>query len=429
MLRTISRLAAGGLLLTALVASHERPSLAQAAGGEMPVFEKDTSWPKIPNNWVLGAVPAVATDRRDHVWILHRPRLVPEAQRAQAAPAVLEYDANGNFVRAWGGPSDAYEWPSNEHGITVDHKNNIWISGNGITDDMLLKFTLEGKFIAQYGKRGASTGNADTVNVNRPADLYVYPKTNELFVADGYGNRRLIVFDADTGKFKRMWGAFGKPPDSNPPAGAPGAARGRGDAAGGRGEGAGAPAAAGDPAARAGGGGGRGGRGAQNFDTEGPGPDAFTNPVHAVKVSNDGLVYVGDRGNRRIQVFTLDGKFVTQGWVNRGGPGGSSTAGIAFSPDSAQRFLYNASFGDARIAVLDRKSLQVLYQFGDRGTQPSQIVNAHLIAVNSKGDIYVSEVMPGNRAHRFVFKGMSKTIPANANAPVAVAPAAPAPAK
>jgi len=418
MLRTMSRLAAAGLLLATLVVSHERPSLAQAPSGEMPVFEKDNSWPKIPNNWVLGAVPAVATDRRDHVWILHRPLLVPEAQRAQAAPPVLEFDDKGKFVRAWGGPSQAYEWPSNEHGITVDYKNNIWISGNNPTDDMLLKFTIDGKFIAQFGKRGASTGNADTVNVNRPADLFVYPKTNELFVADGYGNRRLIVFDADTGKFKRMWGAFGNPPDTNPPAGAPGAARGRGDGAA---RGAGAPAGAGDQA-RGGGGGGRG-RGAPNFDTEGPGPDTFTNPVHAVKVSNDGLVYVGDRGNRRIQVFTLDGKFVTQAWVNRAGPGGSSTAGLAFSPDSAQRFLYNASFGDARIAVLDRKSLQVLYQFGVRGTEPSQIVNAHLIAVNSKGDIYVGEVMPGNRAHRFAYKGMSKTVPANANPPSETAPA------
>ncbi len=233
MLRTLARLAAGGLLLATVVVSHERPSLAQAVAGEMPVFEKDTSWPRLPNNWVLGAVAAVATDRRDHVWILHRPRLVPEAQRAQAAPSVLEYDAGGNFVRAWGGPSEAYEWPTSEHAITVDPKGNIWIGGNGVTDDMLLKFTGEGKFIMQVGKRGASTGNADTVNVNRPADLFVYPKTNELFVADGYGNRRLIVFDADTGKFKRMWGAFGKPPDSNPPAGAPGAGgRGRGDGAG-----------------------------------------------------------------------------------------------------------------------------------------------------------------------------------------------------
>jgi hypothetical protein len=416
-MRTISRLAAAGLLLATLV-SYESPVAGQAGAGQMPVFEVDASWPKLPNNWALGGVAAVMTDRRDHVWILHRPRLVVKGQEANAAPSVLEFDGEGRFIRGWGGPSDAYEWPSSEHAIALDTKGNIWIGGNAIGDDMLLKFTGEGKFIMQVGKRGASTGNADTANVNRPADIFVYPKTNEMFIADGYGNRRLIVLDADTGKFKRMWGAYGKPPDSNPPAGAPGAGgrgRGAGDAAGGTPPARGAePAAAADPAARAGGGGrGRGGQ-PLKLDTEGPGPDTFANPVHAVRVSNDGLVYLGDRSNRRIQVFTLDGKFVREAWVNRAGPASSSTCGLAFSPDPEQRFLYNADFGNARMVVLDRKTLEPLYQFGMRSTKPGDFTFPHLIAVDTKHNLYVAEVQAGRRAQRFAFKGMSATLPPNA---------------
>jgi hypothetical protein len=408
---TVTRFVATGSLVLS-IAVLQKPSItAQNALSGMPVFEMDLSWPKLPNNWVLGQVAGVETDRRDHVWIVHRPRSVPEPQRGQAAPAVLEFDAQGRFVRGWGGPGDAYEWPSSEHGIDVDPKGNIWIAGNGVGDDMLLKFTGDGQFIMQVGKRGQSTGNADTVNVNRPADVFVYSKTNELFVADGYGNRRVIVFDADTGKFKRMWGAFGKPPDSNPPdVGAPGG--------GGRGRAAGPPGAGAEPARD--GAAGRG-RGAQPpFPLEGPGPETFANPVHSVEVSNDGLVYIGDRSNRRIQVFTLDGTFVTQTFVNRAGAGGNSASGMAFSPDPAQTFLYNADFGNARITVLDRKSLKELYAFGERGDQPGQMVNTHLLAADTKGNLYTGEVLAGHRAFRFVLKGVSQTPPPNALLPTAV---------
>jgi hypothetical protein len=202
----------------------------------MPVFEVDPSWPKLPNQWGLGQTPSVAVDRHDHVWILHRPRTIADGKKP--APAVIELDAAGRFVGAWGGPAQGFDWPDSEHGIFVDYKENVWIGGSSPTstsltkrsDDMLLKFTSKGKFLFQLGGYDKSGGNADTRSVKRPADAFVYPKTNEVFVADGYGNRRVIVFDADSGAFKRQWGAFGNapvdaPPVTPAPAAQPGAAR------------------------------------------------------------------------------------------------------------------------------------------------------------------------------------------------------------
>jgi DNA-binding beta-propeller fold protein YncE len=392
MLKTTCRIALGVLLVAIALGRHASTGLAQSPGASqrMPVFQVDPVWPKLPNGWVLGIVSSVATDKRDHVWILHRPRTVQEAQKTKAAPAVLEFDAAGGFVRAWGGPASGYDWPGTEHGIIVDHQDNIWIGGSGVTDDMLLKFTNTGRFISQIGARGQSKGNADSRNVNRPADLFVHPKTNEAFVADGYGNRRVVVFDAGTGAFKRMWGAFGNAPDGDPPAGAPGAAGGAGR---------GAPAAA------------------PVLDTEDNGSPRFGNPVHAIKISNDGMVYVADRSNRRVQVFTPEGKYVTQSFINRAGPAAGSAAGLAFSSDPQQEFLYVSDLGNSHLAVLHRKTLQVLYQFGNRGAAPGDFQAPHHLAVDSKGNLYTAEVNPGNRAQRFVFRGLSTTPPPNALTP------------
>jgi DNA-binding beta-propeller fold protein YncE len=375
----------------------------RAAGTRVPVFEVDPSWPKVPNNWTLGHVSSVAVDRQDHVWILHRPNTIPEDRRGRAAPPVLEFDANGAFVNAWGGPADGYDWPDSEHGIAVDYKDHVWIGGSApvapslrmLDDDMLLKFDRKGKFLLQIGGRDKSGGNKDTRSVHQSADVFVYPKTNEAFVADGYGNRRVIVFDADTGTFKRMWGAFGNTP-IDVPAPARGGARGAGAGGGGR---AAAPA----------------------LDTEGQGSPQFGGPVHAVKVSNDGLVYVADRPNRRVQVFTPEGKYLTQTFINRAGPSPQSAAGLAFSPDRGQQFLYVADYGNSHIAVLDRKSLQLLYQFGQRSEKPGDFQGLHHLAVDSKGNIYTGEVAPGARAQRFVFKGLSVALPPNALTPQASA--------
>ena len=199
---------AGALFLIS-AAIGAATQLAQSAGLERPLFQVDPAWPKIPNGWALGQVSSAAADANDHIWLLHRSRVVRAGQKT--GPPVMEFDAAGNYVQGWGGPGDGYEWPRSEHGIFVDYKGFVWIGGNG-DDDQILKFTKAGKFVMQIGRGGEKKANADTRNLWKPADVFVHPQTNELFVADGYGNRRIIVFDADTGAFKRMWGAFGNAP-------------------------------------------------------------------------------------------------------------------------------------------------------------------------------------------------------------------------
>lgn len=364
---------------------------ARHATGAVPRFDVDASWPRIPNGWVFGQVASAATDDQDNVWVLQRPRTVRPDQKT--GPPVMEFDASGNYIQGWGGPGDGYDWPQSEHGIFVDYKGYVWIGGQG-NEDQILKFTKAGKFVMQLGHGGQKKTNQDTQNFWKPADVFVYPKTNELFVADGYGNKRIIVFDADTGAYKRMWGAFGNVPTDTPPA-APGTAsaptpRGRGAAQSTR-----IPA--------------------KELPATDPGPEQFST-VHGVKVSNDGLVYVSDRGGKRVQVFTVDGKFVSQAFVDRwcelagqGCGNGQTVASTAFSPDPAQRFLYVASRSPARIWVYERKTLRPLYSFGEPGVAPGQFDVLHHMTADSKGNLYASEVEDGRRIQKFVFKGLGPT--------------------
>ena len=363
----------------------------------LPTFQVDPTWPKLPSKWVFGLVSGVTVSPDDHIWVIHRPRTVKPEQDGMAAPPVVEFDAGGKFIQGWGGDGEGYEWPGTEHGISVDTNGFVWIGGSGTGtpdepgDDQILKFTKTGEFVMQIGRRGQSKGNTDTQNVHGAADAVVYPKTNEVFVADGYGNRRIIVFDADTGEYKRMWGAFGNVPTDPSPS------DGRGSA------------------------GGDDGPGAPQFDL-----------VHAVRISNDGLVYVSDRRNKRVQVFTPEGDYVTQVFVSRGMfppstlPGmafGKATSGLAdglvaggmtasrtaFSPDPQQEFLYVIDRITQKIMILDRKSLEILGEFGDGvGTAPGSFYILHDIAVDSKGNAYTAEVNDnGNRrAQKFTFTGM-----------------------
>jgi hypothetical protein len=367
------------LALAAAVVLSTNVPVASAQIRTIPHFEVDPSWPTLPSKWVWGQVSSVSIDSQGHAWILQRPSTVRNDQKDKAAPPVLEFDEAGNFIQGWGGPGQGYDWPETEHGIYADPKGFIWLGGNGKTDDFLLKLTRDGKFVTQIGHKGQSKGNKDTNNVHQAADTFVYTPSNELFVADGYGNRRVIVFDADTGAFKRMWGAFGNAPVDDGPA-APKVA-----------EGDRIPA--------------------KELTEKDLGPPQFVQPVHAVRVSNDGLVYVSDRGGKRVQVFTLDGKFVTQRFIDRycEAPhcgNGQTVASTAFSADPQQQFLYVASRSPARLWILDRKTLEPLDSFGRNGVAPGEFYVMHHMNVDAKGNLYVTEVQDGKRIQKFVFKGM-----------------------
>jgi hypothetical protein len=345
---------------------------AQSKPASVPRFEIDPYWPKpLPDTWEMGELGAVFVDRQDHVWVISRPRTLtadqiglslkpPTSECCVPAPPVIEFDQDGRVVQSWGGPGPGYEWPANEHGIFVDHKGNVWLGGNTANQDgQILKFTHDGKFLMQIGHAKASKGSLDTENLNRPAQIWVWEKTNEVFVADGYQNRRVIVFDADTGKFKRMWGAYGNKPDD-------GVSRDRVN----------------------------GPRGSEQF-----------NIVHGVAIANDGLVYVSDRINNRIQVFTLDGTFVKEGFIARNTLDSRGTAfAVAFSPDKEQQFLVVPDGANDKVRILDRQTLQVLDSWGRPGPYAGQWHWLHSLAIDSKGNLYTAESR-GNRVQKFVNKG------------------------
>ena len=347
-------------------------ALEQAATAQRkaPAFQVDPLWPKMPRQWILGQVSGLDVDARDHVWIIQRPWSLnddekaknPEAACCTPAPPVMEFDAAGNYLQGWGGPGEGYEWPADEHSIHIDYKGNVWISSAGgprlreRTENQILKFTQAGKFLLQVGHRGKSKGSLDTDNFNNAADIYVYPKTNEVFVADGYVNRRVIVLDADTGTFKRMWGAYGNKPDDAAP---------------------------------------------NKLENEGPGPQQF-NLVHGVRVSSDGLVYVADRMNNRMQVFTIDGTFQREIFIERRTKLLGTSFSVAFSPDAAQEHLYLADAGNGRVHIYDRKTLEEMGNFGRIGHYAGEFVFLHNVAVDSKGNVYTAEVGTGRRVQKFL---------------------------
>jgi DNA-binding beta-propeller fold protein YncE len=350
---------------------------AQAGSIEAPRFEVDPLWPKpLPKHWLLGMTIGVWVDEQDHVWIIHRgASTLNENERALelkngecciAAPPVLVFDQAGNLVRAWGGPGAGYEWPQSNHGVHVDYKGNVWIGGNGDKDSHLLKFTREGKFLMQVGKMGTLNGSNDPENFGRVAKIWVDPKTNEAYVADGYRNKRVAVLDADTGKMKRFWGAYGnKPSDAD----------------------------------------------LGKYDPAAAPPKQFRNPVHCVERSNDGLVYVCDRQADRIQVFNPDGTFVKEAWFAKETLASGSTWDIAFSKDPQQKFIFLADGTNEKVRVVLRESLKEITNFGDGGRQPGQFFGVHSIATDSKGNIYTTETYEGKRVQRFVYKGMGRVTP------------------
>jgi hypothetical protein len=359
-------------LFVAVVAGACAAPVAGTDGAGPPRYSVDATWPKpLPNRWILGQVSGVATDADDHVWVLQRPNSLTEDERGATlsppqsiccapAPPVLEFDAAGTLLRSWGGPGAGYDWPQNEHGIHVDAKGFVWITGNGESDGQVLKFTRDGKFVMQIGKVGAQTGNADLTRLGRAAGVEVDAAANEVYVADGYYNRRVIVFDSETGGYKRHWGAYGKPPsDADKP---------------------------------------------NTRRTASPTPSQLTqfgNPVHCARIARDGLVYVCDRLNNRVQVFQKDGRFVKEFSVLPDTSSNGSVWDIVLSRDPAQRWLLLADGQNNRIAVVSRDTGVVESTLGRPGRYAGEFHWVHDLAIDSQGNLYAGEVDTGKRVQKF----------------------------
>jgi 6-phosphogluconolactonase (cycloisomerase 2 family) len=367
-------------------------AIAQGRKPVVPIFEVDARFPTMPDHTVLGGVGGVAADSHGNVWVFHRPHTLEEGNALEngykPAPPVLQFDETGKFIQGWGGPSATgeYQWTNRgglhsayaecascssdrrtngdgrpgtgEHGIYVDHKDNVWVTGNGDGDGQILKFTKNGKFLLQIGHAGTKADSNDQKNVSRATTVVVHPKTNEVLVADGYGNRRVVVFDADTGAYKRHWGAYGNKPDDKA------------------------------PRARL---------------LSGPGSQQFNTP-HGIAISNDDLVYVADRANNRVQAFRLDGTFVKEGYNRRESLGTGSAFGVALSGDPQQRFVYVADGSNERIAILDRNTLELVGSIGGAGRKAGEFFHLHSIATDPKGNIIAGESQ-GYRVQKFVYKG------------------------
>jgi DNA-binding beta-propeller fold protein YncE len=388
-------------LLVALGVSQavlDRSAAAQSKGAvQAPRFEVDPLWPKpLPNHWILGSTIGVWVDSDDHVWVIHRSSATlgnnektletKQGECCAGAPPVLEFDQAGNLLRHWGGPGQGYEWPDSNHGIFIDHKGNVWIGGNGGPDSQILKFTKDGKFLLQVGKKGARRktgagagnqegqvagfvgGSNDQESFGRVAKIFVDAKANEAYVADGYLNKRVAVLDADTGKMKRYWGAYGNKPDDTP---------------------------------------------LPPYNPANPPAQQFYNPVHCADMSVDRFIYVCDRVGDRLQVFTPEGKFVKEQWYQKNTLNAGSVWDIAFSKDAQQKYIFMADGVNEKVKIVDRQTLQELTSFGDGGRQPGQFYGVHSIAIDSKGNLYTTETYEGKRLQKFVYKGLANVTKEN----------------
>jgi len=399
-----------------------------------PAYRVVPLWPQpLPEHYVLGSVTGVTVDAQDHVWVTHRGADSLEGNEkgmmatpktsvlcCTAAPFILEFDTAGKLLAHFGGPGQGYQWPQSPGGITVDAKGNVWVAGAGLEpapaggrgratgsnadpdavppargrgadapaapapaargrgpaapagppDAHVLKFARDGKFLLQIGTPGKMEGPDSQTTLNRPAAVAVDAGTNEVFVADS-GNHRVVVFDSESGAYKRHWGAYGEKPT----------------------------AAGGGP-----------------YDPTATPARQFRD-VTCIEIAKDGMVYVCDRTSNRIQVFQKDGKFVKEGIVSKNTMGATvsgqfgvvsswgSAWDIAFSPDPQQRYVFVADGHDKKVIILQRDTMAEVGGFGSGGRLPGQFLAVGSIAVDSRGNAYTGEQHHGKRVQKWTPAG------------------------
>jgi NHL repeat len=360
-----------------------------ARAQDPPHYQLDSSWPQeLPNRWITGNIHGVAVDKDDHVWILNAPRTVPADQAGAAqtpprsaccipAPSIIELDAAGRVLKSWGGPGYLPDWPTDDHGLWVDKDGNVWIAGNWFAqfsftagqppdqtlpwDRQVLKLSGDGKQLLEIGHpTRAPANNQDTSFLGAPNAMTVDDAAHEVYIADGAMNRRLVVYDSMTGAFKRGWGAYGMPlsqiDNGRPPA----------------------------------------------YNQADPPQKQFRGPINCVAISVDGLVYVCDRGNDRIQVFTKEGKFVKEFVVRAETLGTGSTWSVAFSHDPEQKYLLVGDGENGVVWILDRDDGVVVTTFGRKGHSAGQFDLLQCLAMDSQGNLYTGEVAPNSRVQKWV---------------------------
>ncbi len=384
-------------LTSSCFGTPEDDSASTAAGqlisDGVPQFRYDPTWPEspLPNQWLLGEVGGISVDGQGHIWVIQRPWTVSGrelgaveggSECCRPAPPIIEFGSEGNVVQAWpelrqffaepgtpagqgnrvGGQGETLweatngpgygEWGRREHTVYIDYDDFVWVTLD--ESHLIYKFTRNGEHLLTIGEEGVTGGSNDINHLGRPAGLVVDPETNELFVADGYTNKRVIVFDGETGEYRRHWGAYGNIPEDVQ----------------------------------------------LEFDPDAEPPRQFVGPVHGIDLSRDGLVYVSDRRANRIQVFERDGTFVQEGFVSRETRDLGTAYGVAVSKDAGQRWVFVNDGSNNKIWILRRSDLEVVGSFSSYGRQGGQVMSAHSMAVDQDGNIYVGETR-GRRVQKF----------------------------
>jgi DNA-binding beta-propeller fold protein YncE len=325
---------------------------------DTPLFEVDPGWPgALPGKWINGQLGGVCVDSHDHIAIVDRRNITEEEQETmERAPTFIMFNIDGDVIASWGDPEKV---PGSVHGCSFDPDDNIWVAGND--DGIIQKYSHDGELLLQIGVRGqfdsvdgtveGEPRNSSHEQLFRPSNMVVDPDNGDIYVADGYGNRRVAVFDA-SGKFLRQWG-----------------------------------------------------RQATKEEIEAGTGGAFAQVVHCIAMSNEGLLYVCDRQGDRVQVFDKMGTFVRNFWIRTGTdalPDARGTAWwVAFSRDAEQRHMYVMNGRSEVVHVLDHQSGEILSSFGRPGHQAGNFTHGHTTAVDSRGNIYVAETNYGRRVQRF----------------------------